>query len=226
MPPAAVPPILDPGLWESYPVFRESFLLYISEPQFNAALRTAADHFFSMLLECYGKWPAWPESSTRMELRAAVADMRHLQGFLASIGQERRVASLSSGDHKLSKHAAELARTLNKLAGGIEHQLAKAAKEAASWRVRDAAVLDAERHHHHPRLPASSGEVGSCRRSPGLHRRGLVHKPAKALAAELAVLQCYWQETDPEKVVAGAPDQKKAQALLQHFDKLTRGVNG
>src|SRR5436190_4600354 len=101
-PPAAVPPILDPGQWESFPVFRESFLLYISEPQFNAALRTAAEHFFAMVLETYDRWPEWPESSTRMELRAAVADMRHLQGFLASVGIERRVSSLAPEDHKLS----------------------------------------------------------------------------------------------------------------------------
>lgn len=124
-PPPAVPPILDPGQWESFPVFRESFLLYISEPQFNAALRMAAEHFFAMMLETYGHWPAWPESSTRMELRAAVADMRHLQGFLASVGQERRLSSLAPADAKLSKHAAGTARLLNKIASGIERKLAK-----------------------------------------------------------------------------------------------------
>jgi hypothetical protein len=70
---------------------------------------------------------------------------------------------------------------------------------------------------------------------PGCCRFSVVHLPsrriidtlplrkaAKALAAELAVLRCNWRETDPEKVVAGAPDQEKAQALLQNFDKLTR----
>jgi hypothetical protein len=126
-PPAAVPPILDPVLWESFPVFRESFLLYISEPQFNAALRTAAEHFFAMMLETCDHWPEWPESSTRMELRAAVADMRHLQGFLASIGLERKASALEPEDHKLAKHASELARVLNKLANGIERKLAKGA---------------------------------------------------------------------------------------------------
>jgi hypothetical protein len=124
-PDSAVPPILDPGQWESFPVFRESFLLYISEPQFNAALRTAAEHFFAMMLETYDRWPAWPESSTRMELRAAVADMRHLQGFLASVGQERRISSLSEGDVRLSRLASEIARTLNRIAGSIERKLAK-----------------------------------------------------------------------------------------------------
>jgi hypothetical protein len=76
------------------------------------------------------------------------------------------------------------------------------------------------------------GEPGCCRFSiVHLPSRRIIdtlplRKAAKALAAELAVLQCNWRETDPAKVVAGAPDQKKAQALLQHFDTLTRGVNG
>jgi hypothetical protein len=41
------------------------------------------------------------------------------------------------------------------------------------------------------------------------------------LAAELAALEIDWQETDPEKVVVGAPDQEKMQALLRLYAKLT-----
>jgi hypothetical protein len=123
----AVPPSIDPASWESFPVFRESFLLYISEPAFNASLRISGEHFFSMLLETYNRWPAWPESSTRMEMRAAVADMRHLQGFLGSIGQERRASSLSPGDVRLSRYASSAARSLNRLANAIEGKLAKEA---------------------------------------------------------------------------------------------------
>jgi hypothetical protein len=43
-----------------------------------------------------------------------------------------------------------------------------------------------------------------------------------ALAAELAGLEIDWQETDPEKVLVGAPDQGKAQALIRLYEKLTR----
>jgi len=121
----AVPPSIAPAEWESFPIFRESALLYISEPEFNSALRKVGEHFYSMLLEVYDKWPEWPESSTRMELRALVADLRHAQGFAASIGLERKASALAPEDHKLAKHAAELARVLNKLAGGIERKLAR-----------------------------------------------------------------------------------------------------
>jgi len=121
----AVPPIIAPAAWEDYSLFRETALLYVSEPEFNSALRKVGDYFFGMLLECYGDWPEWPESSTRTELHAAVADLRHLQGFLASVGQERRVASLSPGDVRLSRHASGAARVLCRLANSIESKLAK-----------------------------------------------------------------------------------------------------
>ena len=43
-----------------------------------------------------------------------------------------------------------------------------------------------------------------------------------ALAAELAGLEIDWQETDPEKVLMGAPDQGKVQALIRLYEKVTR----
>jgi hypothetical protein len=69
---------------------------------------------------------------------------------------------------------------------------------------------------------------------PGSGRHSLVHRPCRriidtlplrkacmALAAELSTLEVNWQETDPEKVLVGAPDQEKAQKLLRLFEKLT-----
>src|SRR5436305_3271494 len=48
-----------------------------------------------------------------------------------------------------------------------------------------------------------------------------LRKSCAALAAELAVLEIDWQETDAEKVLVGAPDQGKAQALIRLYEKLT-----
>ena len=125
--PPAVPPVIDPTLWEDFPVFRESFLMYISDPYFNASLRTTAEYFFSMVLETYQGWPQWQETSTRTEFRARIADLRHLQGFLASVGKERHLSSLDPGDAKLSKHASRVARLLKQVADTMEHKLAKGA---------------------------------------------------------------------------------------------------
>jgi hypothetical protein len=120
----AAPPIIDPASWEDYPIFRESFLMYITEPKHNAALRTAGDFLFTMVLEQNGNWPSWTESSTRTELRAALADLRHLQGFLTSVGREHRLSSLSLEDTTLSQSAARIAVEVGKLASRIEHELA------------------------------------------------------------------------------------------------------
>ena len=127
--PSAVIPLVHPDDWEDFAVFRESFLMYFTAPGLNTALREGAEQFFALLLEHSGAkgWPEWEESSTRTELRAAVADLRHLQGFLASIGKERKVSSLSTGDKKLSKFAGDTARALNQIANRIERKLAQGA---------------------------------------------------------------------------------------------------
>jgi hypothetical protein len=119
----AVPPIIDPTSWETFPIFRETFLMYVTEPEHNAALRKTGEFLFTMVLEQYGNWPSWTESPTRTELRAAVADLRHLQGFLASVGREHRLSSLSSEDTALSRSAARTAVEVGKLADRIEREL-------------------------------------------------------------------------------------------------------
>jgi hypothetical protein len=49
-----------------------------------------------------------------------------------------------------------------------------------------------------------------------------LRKSCMALAAELAVLRVDWQETVPKRVLVGAPDQEKVQALIRLYEKLTR----
>ena len=127
-PPAAVPPpelpIFDPDSWEDFPVFRETFLMYVTPPGYSAALRSAGEMLYSLLLETPAEWPGWTESTTRTELRAAAADLRHLEGFLAAVGKEHAVASLSIEDAFLSKIAAKLAPRLGGIAARIETKLA------------------------------------------------------------------------------------------------------
>jgi hypothetical protein len=120
---AATPPVIDPNAWEDFPAFRETFLMYFTPPGYAAALRTVGEMLHTMILENYRPWPGWPESSTRTEMRAAVADLRHLQGFLASVGREREVSSLDPEDAYLSTLAAKLARQLKHATDGIEREL-------------------------------------------------------------------------------------------------------
>lgn len=124
-PPPTFIPSIDPADWESFPVFRETFMMYITPPQCGEALRTAAEMFFSLMLEHYGEWPGWSESATRIELRAAAADLRHLEGFLATVGTEHEKSTLDIGDIWLSKMAAKLAPRLGGIAAKIEMKLAE-----------------------------------------------------------------------------------------------------
>jgi hypothetical protein len=124
-PPVAAPPIFDPDSWEDFPVFRETFLMYVTPPGYSSALRQAGEMLYSLLLETPAEWPGWPESATRTELRAAAADLRHLEGFLAAVGTEHTVASLPVEDAFLSKMAAKLAPRLGGIAARIETKLAR-----------------------------------------------------------------------------------------------------
>ena len=120
---AATPPTIDPAAWEDFPAFRETFLMYFTPPGYAAALRVVGEMLHTMILESYNPWPGWPESSTRTEMRAALADLRHLQGFLASVGREKELSSLDPEDAYLSNTAARLARQIKHAADGIEREL-------------------------------------------------------------------------------------------------------
>ena len=119
----------DPLSWEDREGFRESLLLHFTRPGDADALRAFGALLYAAALECASSWPAWPESSTRMELRAVALDLQHSSGVLAAIGLERKVSSLSPSDVKLSKYASDMARVVYRLSRSIH---AKLDKEAAS----------------------------------------------------------------------------------------------
>jgi hypothetical protein len=119
------PPAIPPDDWERLPAFRETFLMYVTPPGYSAALQTMGEMLYSLILDTPTEWAGWPESATRTELRAAGADLRHLQGFLRAVGREREVSSLDAEDAYLSLVAGRLARQLDRMAGWIERELAE-----------------------------------------------------------------------------------------------------
>jgi hypothetical protein len=123
IPPESGPLAPDPDAWETLPVFRETFLMYVTPPGFVAALQGVGEMLYSLMLDTPTEWPGWTESATKTEMRAAAADLRHLQGFLASVGRERDVSSLDPEDAYLSNLAARLSRQLGHAAAGIEREL-------------------------------------------------------------------------------------------------------
>jgi hypothetical protein len=120
-----IPPNLAPATWEDFPVFRETFLMYFTEPPTNAALRIFGRLFHELVLEYYHHWPSWPEGVTATELRAAVADLRHLEGYLGSVGREHEEAALTGPEMALSRLAARQAGELARIANELEQALGR-----------------------------------------------------------------------------------------------------
>jgi len=125
-PPPAIPPIIDPARFEDFPVLRETFLLYVSDPVANASLRGAADLLFALILEFWGQWPDHPEGLLRASLRAGVADLRHVQGFLL----EWDSPDTSHG----SPHEEHLAAVGGEIAAGIGVLADRLEAELGPWR--------------------------------------------------------------------------------------------
>jgi hypothetical protein len=120
--PAPVPRI-DPALWEKGEGFRETLLLHYTDPEANETLRRFGSLLFNQALEGGGSWPHHPEGATRSELRAALADLRHLEGFLAAVGREHVLSSLNPSDEALSRFAESQAVEVRRMADRIEEEL-------------------------------------------------------------------------------------------------------
>ena len=109
-----------PEDWESIAVFRETFLSVQLDPQDAANLRGFGRWLRAAALSCDAPCFGPGESLTRVELRAAAADLRQMQGFLADLGQHHLQLDLDQADTGLSLLAAELAEQLSQAASRIE----------------------------------------------------------------------------------------------------------
>ena len=119
-PAVAIPPIIDPHRFEDFPALRETFLVYVTDPAANAALRAHGTLVYDLVLNIWGNWPNHPEGFLRAALRAAVADFRCVQGFLLQ---------LEEGDHG-SRHlnllaaiGAEIGTEVGELADKLEEEM-------------------------------------------------------------------------------------------------------
>jgi hypothetical protein len=99
-------------------------LVYFSEPKDNEALRAMGKLLYEMALECWRHWPDQPEGWLRSNLRAAVADLRHSQGHLATIG----------GDPPDDPYGAALCRTAVRLSREVGKVAEALEKTLGTWR--------------------------------------------------------------------------------------------
>jgi hypothetical protein len=83
------PQVLPAARFEEAQGFRETLLLYVTDPALNGALRVLGAATFEMTLDFRKHWPDLPGVWTAWEMQAALGDLRSLQGFLAMVGRER-----------------------------------------------------------------------------------------------------------------------------------------
>lgn len=121
--PGPNPPTVEPARFEDFPVFRETFLEIFTDPTYNAALREVGNMVFEMALEYRGYWPDQPEGFIRSDLRALVADLRVIQGHLASIGNPEMTSPNTKHEEHHAAVAGRLAEDVRHVADTLELEL-------------------------------------------------------------------------------------------------------
>ena len=128
---AAAPPVIDPDCYERFEGFRETTLAAITDPDANATWRALSDHMYTMALEYSAYWPLEPDGSFRHQARAAVADLRHLQGFLAYLGREPEASVLTPEEEHVARRCATFSRRVRDIATAFEAELDAVAEKTA-----------------------------------------------------------------------------------------------
>jgi hypothetical protein len=125
----AGPPALSPERFEQHEGLRETTLAVFTEPRINAALRVVGDELYTMGLEYQRHWPREPEGAFRHLARAGLADLRHLQGFFASLGREREATELTPPEIRVSRLCGRLSVRVQEIANVLEQELDRGAGE-------------------------------------------------------------------------------------------------
>jgi hypothetical protein len=116
------PPLTPPG-WDESAGFRATFLYHFHQPDDQGALRHLARMLHESSLEMARYAPPTAESATREEVRAAAADLRHIQGFLAAVARSQDEAALPPADTLLARLAARQAQAVAGAAQALEQAL-------------------------------------------------------------------------------------------------------
>jgi hypothetical protein len=117
--PAAVP-IIDPDTFGRFEGLRETTLATFTDAKANATVRAFVDFVYTVCLEYSEHWPA---GSFRHECHAAVADLRHLQGFLAMLNER------TDGEERISAACGNLSARVKKIGDALEKLLTPQGEE-------------------------------------------------------------------------------------------------
>ena len=125
----AAVPIIAPDAFERFEGFRETTLAVFTDPEANASLRGLGDLLYTLALEYARHWPAEPDGSFFHQVRAVLADLRHLEGWLAHLDIQRTEASLSAEEETVSALCGSLVASLKAIGDAVENELRKLGTE-------------------------------------------------------------------------------------------------
>ena len=124
-------------------VFRETFLLFLQDPDHSSAFRAFAQAIVEMAMEGHHGWRGNPSDLTAYQLRAATADLRFLQHYLRRDvvvdfdGEDDRVSAyFTSREARWRRFAARLEGKLGQIADEIETELEEGLQEEDEPRPR------------------------------------------------------------------------------------------
>jgi len=121
--PAAPVPAIDPDAYESYEGFRETTLAIFTDPADNHALRRFGGLLSDLAWEFARHWPPAAGGIFRHQVRAAVADLRHVQGYLARLGREPLASELTADETGVARVCGRLAASVKGIADTLEREL-------------------------------------------------------------------------------------------------------
>jgi hypothetical protein len=132
--------------WKELSPFRETFLQYVTDPLTQEALLHMGEEYFEMILDWRRFWPERDGSSIQADLKAVVADLVFLAGYLEyAIAGHLGKSSLSEDDTRLASAARELATDVSGIAvelgavllsGETDEPSQLGAEESPAWAAR------------------------------------------------------------------------------------------
>lgn len=123
------PPVLQAD--SEFSPFRETVLVYVTNRASRREIRAFGDLMVENIVELRlarvardgGSLTDLSEAPTRNLLRAAAADLRHLEAFLLQIANDADIFVLSRSDRALCRFASHLARAVGAIHQAIERRL-------------------------------------------------------------------------------------------------------
>jgi hypothetical protein len=115
--------VILPARFEDFEGFRETTLAVFTEPGANAALRTVGNLLYTAALEYCQHWPVEPAGAFFHQARAVLADLRHLEGWLAHLDMERTASALTAEEERLSALCGTFVPALKSIGDALEFEL-------------------------------------------------------------------------------------------------------